>query len=111
MVSFGQSMIYTFHFQQQEVLKERLQKDATALQNAYKGVPVRTEVNSVMGDVIPKIKSVRIIKNILFIREAFQKKNSRIKDFVPSRVYPPTLPTTWDTFFWNIFMIIVPTHP
>ena len=27
------------------------------------------------------------------------------------RVYPPTLPTTWDTFFGIKFMIIVPTHP
>ena len=101
MVSFGQSMIYTFHFQQQEVLNERLQMDAIAVQNASRGVPVRTEVTSVMWDVIPKILSVRIFKNILLIREAFKIKttNGRIKDFVPSRVYPPTPPITWDTFF------------
>ena len=28
-----------------------------------------------------------------------ETKNGGIKDFVPSRVYPPTLRNTWDTFF------------
>ena len=30
--------------------------------------------------------------------DAFQKKNGRIKDFVPRRVYQPP---TWDTFIWE----------
>ena len=45
----------------------------------------------------------------LKLRDAFQK-NDRIKDFVPSRVHPPTLPTTWETFFWE-YIHDQRTHP
>ena len=39
-----------------------------------------------------------------------KKKTGRIKDFVPRRVYQPTLPTTWDTFIWE-FIADHRTHP
>ena len=39
-----------------------------------------------------------------------KKNNGRIKDFVPRRVYQPTLPTTWDTFIWE-FIADHRTHP